>query len=244
MEIKIKSNHYLEGVRQLALYESYTHILKPSILIEVEQKNIESQKRIDLLLKKYDIEARGNPVKSGNWKKDGKFFDYIMFELHLCRKAPALKSFLRFLDKKMVLSENESKFKYQAHYFLSGTSFYGIDLSNGEIFIFKGAPLGHSWKESDNLNRVGINFSEKITFETIIHEMIHLKLPKDKFPDHSYSEINMDKWTDRFLKGMNIPLKKSIWYEPDLKEEHLKMKPVFESFGLELNSVLKDIYGS
>lgn len=221
----------------LAPWESY---LSPEIVKELHS-----------ICEEFDIKPHAAGTKSGSQNpSNGEWMDYLLFEMVFRKSAPCLTQMVSEIAEKMPL-DGEASRTYNGYYFITSNYQYARILPSGHLlmdqnkiitaredFLIKGETLGQSLKEED-LSYVGFNYESRITFRTVLHEIIHIKIHKDEDRVYPESEEWFDEAVEKIGGKMRLPLDKSIWHWSGIKEEHELLGKAFKHLAEKIGSNLE-----
>ena len=84
---------------------------------------------------------------------------------------------------------------------------------------------------------VSLNIEREILPKQVIHEIIHLKWPKE-IPQEKIHHEMIDEMDEEVRKLLNLPLKAPIFEIPSLKEERSKILKIFKDFDEALGKII------
>jgi hypothetical protein len=246
-----KENGKFSSLKTISLYFSQEMLRKNLLTSWEHYLSPEIAKELKLICEEFDVKPNAAGTKTGSPDpSNGEWTDYLLYEMAFCKSAPCLTRMICEIAGK-ILVDGEAPLPYNGYYFITANYQYGRMLpsarilchrnkiiSAGEAFVFRGESLGHS-KKKNGLHYVGFNYESKTTFETVLHEIMHIKLSEDGNKAYSQFEQLFEEAVEEAGREMRLPLDKSIWRWPGIKEEHELLGKEFKNLADKIEPHLK-----
>ncbi len=206
---------------------------------------ISKTKEIEEILKNRGLGGVHGPVRSGSQDQDGNWIEFIALTQTVNKEAPKLRDILNEISRTFkiekvdkekisvigVYDEKSPDLIKTAEYFIGPEHIYAVNLNKKKIMKLKGRQTGGA-SESEEGGIIGFDAEAVSNMETIIHELVHLKLPDEmsQIAGVSIAEASIDD----ISKGIVEEIKKQEYYDDFLNDPRIEeeRKNILEAFEL------------